>query len=318
MAEQQNIDSNLKWHQRVGLEVLWATCRALNYSPRWFRFYVLRPLFYILLVVVRYRRRVILENLERSFPEKSAAERRRIMRRFYNTLAEVIVCTICLAGATPEHDSDLISWANGEEHLRRTQGRDWVAMASHYGSWEYFLLWCWYNTSDTFLAVYHPLRSVVFEHFYRRLRSLAPTIVQTPMKETLRYYLRRRGEGRGVILGLISDQSPNLRLDTEWIRFLNQDTAFVEGGEKFAMRFHIPAYFVNVTRLAPGRYEVRFDELYDGVEDITEGEFTRRYAKALEAMIRRTPELWMWSHKRWKHTPEKQAAKYGIEKKVAK
>ena len=150
----------------------------------------------------------------------------------------------------------------------------------------------------------------MFEHFYRRLRNLAPTIIRTPMKETLRYYLRNRGQGKGVILGLISDQSPNMRPDTEWFRFLNQDTAFVEGGEKFATRFHIPAYFVNVKRLAPGRYEVRFDELYDGVEDISEGEFTRRYARALEAMIRETPELWMWSHKRWKNRPKEGANFY--------
>ncbi|MBQ8493841.1 MAG: lysophospholipid acyltransferase family protein [Alistipes sp.] len=317
MAEHRE-DSALRWYHKIGLELLWAWCRVVYYAPRWFRFYVVSPFFYAVLSLVRYRRGVILNNIRNSFPEYSAAECRRLMRRYYKMLAEVIVCTMSLAGAKPERDGDIMIWEDAEKHIERMRGRDWVAMAAHFGCWEYFLLWCWRDTESRFLGVYHPLRSTIFEHFYRRLRALAPNIVQTPMKETLRLYLRNRAEGRGVVLGLISDQSPILRADLGWYKFLNQDTVFVEGGEKFASRFHIPLYFVHVRRIAAGRYAARFEELYDGVEEFAPGELTRRYARALESMIREAPELWMWSHKRWKHTPEKQAAKFGIEKKVAK
>ena len=313
-----NNDIKVRWYHKVGLEVLWALCRGIYFSPRWFRFYVLRPLFYVVLTLTRYRRNVILSNIRNSFPELSAAQTRNIMRRYRNTLAEVIVCTMSLAGAKPGRDNDLMTWENVEEHLERTRGRDWIAMAAHFGCWEYLLLWCWHDPDCRFLGVYHPLRSTIFELFYRRLRNLAPNIIQTPMKDTMRYYLRNRGEDHGVVIGLISDQSPILRADLEWHRFLIQDTVFVEGGEKFASRFHLPMYFVHVRRVAPGRYVARLDELYDGVEEFAEGELTHRYVRALEDMIRETPELWMWSHKRWKHTPEKQAAKFGIEKKVAK
>lgn len=291
--------------------MLWGISRALGFSPRWFRFYMLRPFFIFCLRVSRYRRNVIRENLERSFPEKSRRERRLIIRGFYATLAEVIVDTMCLAGATPERDNDLIEWENGQEHLERTAGRDWIAMASHFGCWEYFPLWCWQDTESQFMAVYHPLHSTVFEHYYRRLRALAPNIHQVPMKETIRFYIKNRSKERGTVLGLVSDQSPNLRPDTEWIDFLNQKTAFIDGSEKMALRFHLPIYFVDTRRLAPGRYSVRFVELYDGKEEVEPNEITRRYATMLEEMVRRSPELWMWSHKRWKHTPEKQAAKFG-------
>ena len=318
MSREHNVDSDLKWYQRVALEILWAVCRMMNLAPYWFNFYVVRPFFYALLRLVRYRRKVVVENLANSFPEKSESKRRRIMRGSYWNLAEMIVCTMCLAGATPERNSNLITWSDGEEHIERVKGRDWVAMASHFVCWEYFLLWSWFAPNGTFLGVYHPLKSAVFEHFYRRLRNFSPRVVQVPMKETLRYYLRNRSEEGGIALGLISDQSPILRADTEWFRFLNQDTAFVDGGEKIASRFHIPAYFVDISRLAPGRYAVRFEEIYDGKEELPDGEITRRYARLLEAMIRRQPELWIWSHKRWKHTPEKQATKFGIEKKEVK
>jgi KDO2-lipid IV(A) lauroyltransferase len=60
-----------------------------------------------------------------------------------------------------------------------------------------------------------------------------------------------------------------------------------------------------------GRYKAKIVEIYDGKEEIEEGVIMRRYAEALEKMIRQNPELWLWSHNRWRHTPEKQAKKFG-------
>ena len=151
----------------------------------------------------------------------------------------------------------------------------------------------------------------MFEHFYRRLRNLAPTIIRTPMKETLRYYLRNRGQGKGVILGLISDQSPRMTADTEWLDFFGRKTAFVDGGERLAIKFGLPAYFCYTRRVRRGEYAVRFVQIYDGVEHVEHHDIMRRYARLLEQMVAECPELWMWSHNRWRHTPETQRKKYG-------
>jgi KDO2-lipid IV(A) lauroyltransferase len=131
------------------------------------------------------------------------------------------------------------------------------------------------------------------------------------MKETVRHYIKHRSSEHTTVLGLISDQSPRLTAESQWIDFLNQKTIFIEGSERLAMKFKIPVYFVVTERICLGGYRISFIEIYDGKEPIKEGDITRRYAEELEKMIRRTPELWMWSHKRWKHTPEKQAAKFG-------
>lgn len=308
MKDSNNPEKELNILQRIGLELLWATCRVMNYSPRWFRFYMFKPFAYALLRLLRYRRKVINKNLELCFPDYTPKERKRIMRRFYDTLAEVIVDTICLAGATPKRDGKCINWSNGKEHLERIKGKDWVALASHFGCWEYDLLWTWQDPDSIFMGVYHTMRSQVFECFYRRLRNFSPSIEQVPMRETVRYYMKHRGQGRNITLGLISDQSPLLTVDTAWYDFFGQPTAFVDGGERIAMKYSLPVYFVYVKRIAAGRYDIRFDELYDGHEEVEPHEITRRYAKALEAMIRETPELWLWSHNRWRHTPAKQEA----------
>ena len=112
-------------------------------------------------------------------------------------------------------------------------------------------------------------------------------------------------------MGLVADQSPTLRPDSHWFTFLNQKTIFHDGGEAMALKFNLPIYFEYTRRIAPGRYAIRFDEIYDGKEVVAPHEITGRYVRKLENMIMECPELWMWSHKRWKHTPERQAERFG-------
>ena len=311
MSTPTQTSDKLRWHQQLTLELLWALCSTIGYMPRWIRHGVLQRFIYILLRMIRYRYGVMQSNISLSFPEKSPQEVKQIICGSYNTLAEVIVDTICLAGAKRRGDLDHVTWVNIDEHKARTKGRDWIAMASHFGCWEYFPLWSLTDSDTHFMGVYHPLKNAVFEHLYRRLRTFAPNYHQVTMQDTVRHYIKNRSADRGIALGLISDQTPNLRADTEWFDFFGRKTAFIDGSEKLAMRFHIPIYFVHVERVKAGHIAVRFDEIYDGVEEVEPNEITHRYVVALESMIREHPELWLWSHKRWKHSPEKQLRRFG-------
>ena len=80
-----------------------------------------------------------------------------------------------------------------------------------------------------------------------------------------------------------------------------QDTPFFSGIEKMALKLKMPVYFMHVRKVAPRHYEAEFKLVYDGVEPVAEHQITERYIALLEAMIRESPELWMWSHRRWKH-----------------
>ena len=73
------------------------------------------------------------------------------------------------------------------------------------------------------------------------------------------------------------------------------------GIEKMALKLKMPVYFMHVRKVAPRHYEAEFKLVYDGVEPVAEHQITERYIALLEAMIRESPELWMWSHRRWKH-----------------
>ena len=290
--------------QRIGLESLWLGARVFAAMPYWFKYYVVENLIFVLLrYCLRYRMKVVKTNLRNSFPEKDERELAVIRRRFYRTLAEIFVDTINLAGLTPEKGRSLLTVKGLEEQKERVGGRDWIAMTAHFGCWEYCSFWGLYDPTQIVVAVYHPLRSRIVEAFYQRLRNgdYATTVA---MKESLRFYLRNRAGGiggRNLVMGLIADQNPPRRPDSRWFRFLNQDTIFFDGGEKLALRCQLPVYFVKMERLRQGRYEMSFELIYDGKEEVAEYEITQRYVRMLEAEIRRRPELWMWSHRRWKH-----------------
>ena len=305
------MDTQLKWHQQICLDFLWTLSLVVSHTPRFFRYCFLKSSIASILMLVRYRKKVITQNLRNSFPDKSDKEISKLRRSNYFFLAEVIVDTISLAGASESRKDSAINWVNGEEIAERLNGKDWIAVIAHYGCWEYLPLWSRKQMYNTFMSVYHPLSSVVFDHFFQRLRRFSENITTVPMKSAITYYLRNRNKGKGIILGLLSDQSPSLRADTHWFRFLNQNTAFIDGAENIAVKFKIPILFAYTKRIAPGRYEVMLEEIYDGKENVAQHEITQRYATRLEKMIRESPELWMWSHKRWKHTPEAQEQYFG-------
>lgn len=294
----------LNLFQRLWLEILWGGMRLFAMLPYWFKYYIVENgLFFLLCYVLRYRRQVVRENLRNSFPEKSDRELRTIRHRFYRTLAEIFVDTVNLAHKSTARAREMLSIEGFDEQAQRVQGRDWIAMLAHFGCWEYCSYWGLFEPSQMVVAVYHPLRSPVMECLYQRLRnsSYATTVA---MNDCVRFYLRHRGTGIGgknMALGLIADQNPPKRPNSHWFRFLNQDTIFFDGGEKLARRFRLPVYFVRMERLQRGRYRMSFDLLYDGTEEVAENEITERYVRALEQMIRQRPELWMWSHRRWKH-----------------
>ena len=290
--------------QRIWLEVLWQLARFFAILPYWFKYYVVETLMFVLLCYcLRYRRSVVNRNLRNSFPEKSERERAVLRRKFYWTLSELFVDTVDLAHMTPAKGRRILRVKGLEEHLSKVEGRDWIAMTAHFGCWEYCSFWGLYAPSQIVVAVYHPLESRLADAFYRRLRN-GEYATPVPMRESLRFYLRHRETGvggRNMVMGLIADQNPPKRPDSHWFRFLNQDTIFFDGGEKLALRCHLPVYFVKMDRVRRGRYEMSFEKIYDGEEEVADNVITERYVRILESEIRRRPELWMWSHKRWKY-----------------
>ncbi len=298
-------DYELNFGQRIWLEVLWIMCRAFGMLPHFVQYRIIAPTIRVILYkVVKYRVAVVDKNLKQCFPELSDAERKDIKDKFYENLSEVFVSAIAIAapGIKGKFDDKDDETSQAAELRRLTKDKNWVGLTTHMGLWEHLILWGEY--SDSYMVgAYHKLKNEVMDALFIRLRTKNhPYSIALISKKTARFCLKNRHgiDGHGFGIGLIADQNPHVYAETQWLKFLGQDTKFYHGGETLSLRMKIPTYFVYQERRGKGDYILKFEILYDGVEEVEPYEITRRYVAALERAIRRQPEIWLWSHKRWK------------------
>lgn len=264
--------------------------------------YVLgRGMYVLMAYVVRYRKRVVLENLRNSFPEKSAAEIDRLARRFYWHFAQVMVETIKLAAMPAGELKKRVLFRNPEVLERHfAAGRTVLGLSSHAGNWEWVLTSGAVWLSAHADGVYKPLSNPFFEHFLYRLRTRTGAGL-IPMRDTLRDMLQRKGEVR--VVSMLSDQAAGPEDRPYWTTFMNQEAGFYTSNERLAGRFRCPVVYVSIRRLRRGYYEIVLTELYDGDAPLEPNTFpiTAAFVQQLEQDIRLHPADYLWTHRRWKH-----------------
>lgn len=295
-------DNNLTFTQKIGLEMLWIICRGFALLPHCIRHYLFGTMCYILLCyVLRYRRKVMMDNLRRSFPDKSEKELRQICRGAYKNLTEQIINMISQSGVSNKTLLHRMRVTNAEQVRQEIGDRSVIMLTAHYGPWEAGSTVSLVVPDQTFVAVYHKLTNPVIDELMKRIRSHT-NVELVDMKRTMRHFVDNRNI-RPMAMGLIADQNPVLRANMHWYKFLHQWTAFFEGGETLALKYHLPVYYFSPKRLSAGHYEGTFTRIYDGEEEVEPYTITERYVRLLENDINAHPEMWMWSHRRWKHIP---------------
>ncbi|GAB3258323.1 lysophospholipid acyltransferase family protein [Larkinella harenae] len=267
-------------------------------------FYVIADLlFYILAYVIRYRKRVILTNLERSFPLKSDTERQQIAKKFYRNFADVLVETVKLPTLSIAELKKRVTFTNPEEvrsYLER--GQAVLIMASHQCNWEWAPSASVVNGMPAD-AVYKKLNNERSEAIVRHIRSRFGA-TPVPMQTLLRQMVARRQEPR--LIALVADQIPDQPEYGYWTSFLHQETPFYPGTERLARSFNLPVFYIEMVRVKRGFYTMTFHLIAQPpYETIPQGEIINRYRDLLEQTIRKAPSDWLWSHKRWKHQREK-------------
>ncbi|GAA4370797.1 lysophospholipid acyltransferase family protein [Hymenobacter saemangeumensis] len=274
---------------------------GLAYLP-WAVLYFLADGLYLLFAyVVRYRWRVILENLRNSFPEKSEAEIRQIGKAFYQHFSQVLVETLKLAVMTDEELKHRVHFPNPEVLERYLQaGRMAIGLSSHAGNWEWVLTSGAVWLSDEVDGVYKPLNNPFFESFMAELRTRTGAGL-IPMRDTLRDMVQRKGEPR--VVSLLSDQAAGPEDRPYWTTFMHQEAGFYTSADRLAARFQAPVVYVSIRRLRRGYYEIVLTELYDGSTPLPADGFpiTEAFVRHLERDIRAWPEQYLWTHRRWKH-----------------
>jgi KDO2-lipid IV(A) lauroyltransferase len=249
--------------------------------------------------IVKYRKAAVYRNLNKSFPELNEREIKQIANGFYNYLADISIETIKLYRLSEKELENRVVFEN-PEILKKYQSnnRGVFIMMGHSGNWE----WAGAITSIKFtfktLPVYRKLKDDSMNQFFTFLRSRhggRPTRDKDISNTLL-------SENKNLAVAMLADQTPGGRKGW-WLSFLNQDTPFFRGSEILATRYkNMDVVFAHVNRKRRGYYSISL-EMAPSQWRSEPFLLTKSFAKFLETNIKKDPSNWLWSHKRWKHTP---------------
>jgi KDO2-lipid IV(A) lauroyltransferase len=255
--------------------------------------------FLLVYFLVKYRKKVVLDNLYHSFPQKSDRERRKIARRFYHHFCDILFEEVKLLSMNPREVARRVEFKNRELLDRyHAEGRTVIAVSGHYGNWEW--LGCFGILSGYPMMVsYKYLNDPVFEKQVVRIRQRLG-VEPVPMKQTVRALKAYHEQGTAVICCMVADQSPVVTELEYFTPFLNQETAVFLGIERLARKYNYPVVFVAMRKKRRGRYQAEIIPVADQPEKTAPSQITEKHVRLLESLILEKPEYWMWSHRRWK------------------
>lgn len=277
--------------------------RLLSYIPFCVMYFISDCLYYIIYYIVGYRRHIVRKNLSESFPEKSEQEIKRIEKEFYHYFTDNILEGCKMASISRNEISRRMKFKNTDainDVLNR--GKSIALYLGHYANWE----WCSsipLHIKDENVVgaqIYHQLRNENMDKLILHNRERMGAVC-VEMRKTARYVNEMSSNNKVCIIGFIADQSPKKREVRHFLRFLNHNVPVLTGTEKIAKHYGLDAWFVNIKRIKRGYYEAEFIRMHDNPQSLPDFELTAIYYRMLEKMICDHPELYLWTHNRFRH-----------------
>ncbi len=242
----------------------------------------------------------MLENLNNSFPEKSDEEINAICKKFYSFFCDWIVEMIKSITISKDEmikrchfiDTSLLDKFEAEN-------RKVIFVMGHFGNYEMAAAEMAFNTNYNLHVIYKPLSNKYFNQLINTKRERFGTQIM-PMSATFKTMLGHKNSSELSATAFIADQTPAPE-NAYWTTFLHQDTPIFLGTEILATKLNYPVIYVSLNRVKRGFYEMTLDLLFENPKDTVKGEISKVHTQRLEQDIERQPEIWLWSHKRWKH-----------------
>ncbi len=256
-------------------------------------------LFFMAYYVVRYRRHLVIKNLQSAFPDVPVKTIEKYEKAFYRNLCDYAVETIKLMTISAEELKQRMVFKN-PELVREYAGQNQsiLLLTSHQFNWEWLLAsGCLYLPIQVDY-VYQRQSSSLFDQFLIICRTRFGAY---PIERSLlgREAIRRKDILRGI--AIMADQFPGREQDKKyWTEFMGQRTAFFLGLGQLAYMTQYPAIFYGVKRIKRGYYEAEGFLVSSPPYEKESQQSVEGYVKATEKIIRQQPDGWLWSHNRWK------------------
>lgn len=274
----------------------------LSLLPLSFLYFLAKGVFVLLYHIVSYRRKVVRENLQKVFPEKSLVEIIAIEKKFYQFLSDLIVEIIKMNTISKKELAKRFQFKNTE--LMETyfkKGESVLICSAHYGNWEWGTLALGLVFSAQNYPIYKPLSNPIFNHWFQKIRSRFGNKM-VAMRQTLR--VLQGSKNQPSIFSFGNDQAPSKDESHYWTNFLGQKSSVQLGIEKIAKKTNRPVFYLKVSVLKRGYYKVDCVPLSLHPIETRAFEITESHTRFLEEIIREEPAYWLWSHRRWKYQPK--------------
>lgn len=274
----------------------------ISLLPHFFLYGLSNFMYVMMYYVFGYRKKVIAGNIYGSFPDKTDKEKKRIVKQFYKHFCDLIVESIKNFTISEKQARKRMLTENVEIlDNYHAQGKSVVVMGGHYGNWELMAVAIGMLTKHTQVGIYKPLSSKYFDAKMRASREKYG-LQMLPMKETKSYFDKKHENPVSIIFG--ADQWPSNAKGAYWTNFLNRETPFLYGAEKYAKDYNWPVVYGEILKLKRGYYKVVFHDITSEPTKKEYGEIIEAFVRVLSKTIAAKPEHWLWSHKRWKKTKE--------------
>ncbi|MFQ5510573.1 MAG: lysophospholipid acyltransferase family protein [Candidatus Krumholzibacteriia bacterium] len=253
--------------------------------------------------VVRIRRRIVLENLRTSI--EFADERRLadIAVESYRNFGRLIMELAAFKRITAEKLFEMVT-VKGLEHLDEAlaRGKGAIIFTGHFGNWELL--------GATVARCGYPLHVTDTDHSNKRVHRVISElrtaqgirIISPP--QPARYLLRLLRDNQ--FIAYLADQ--DARSAGIFVDFLGKPASTLRGPATFAVRHGCPVIPAFLVREGVDRHRAVFEapmwpQPGLGRQEAVR-ELTQRFTTRLEEVVRRHPELYFWTHRRWKTKPE--------------
>ena len=286
---------------KVTYRLWYGVLLLLSLLPMKVLYFLSDGIYLLIYHVIGYRKKVVMDNLQIAFPEKTEKEKIKIAKKFYHNFIDSFIEVIKLVSAGEAFLNKRFTADTKVLNQLYTSGKSSQLHLGHTFNWEWGQLVLSSLTPYKLLVVYMPISNHSFEKLFYRLRTRSGNVFlpANNMRNAMSPYLETQ-----YLLGLVADQNPSNPDTAYWREFFGRPTPFVSGPEKGARAGQLPVFFAYMVKPKRGVYHAVLELATKNAAELPEGELTTRYVKYLEEVIRKNPDMWLWSHRRWKHQPK--------------
>lgn len=263
--------------------------------------YLKSSFFYVIVYyIIGYRKKVVLENLKLSFPKKSEKELIEIRKKFFKHFVDIFIESIKSFSISEQEIRKRYTYKNPElVNKYAKEGRSIAMLGSHLANWE------WSVNMPLFVDIkcnvaYTSLGNKYFDKkvISSREKFGVSTFKSSKLIKAMQQHFSNKQQG---LYGLLSDQSPRPSKTYYWRNFLDVKVPVFTGAEMLSKRFNLVVINYVVTKVKRGYYEVEFQLITDKPREFEDYKITDLYTEITELNIRKQPEFYFWTHKRFKH-----------------